>query len=113
MKQASVLDGLSFYFLALQENCPSPAEVYVRWREVLEALVISPMVMIGDEGINLVFEIVWKEVVFQEDAVLQGLMPALDLSLCLWTNANISFLDQRCRKLLLHHHPKAHPPRRV
>ncbi len=46
--------------------------------------MISLMIIVGDKVIDLVFEIAWKEVVFKEDAVLQGLMPALDLSLCLW-----------------------------
>jgi hypothetical protein len=58
------LDGLSFYFFAPQENCLSHAEVYVSWRKVFEAFVISLMVLIGDEGINLVFEIAWNEIVF-------------------------------------------------
>ena len=34
-----------------------------------------------DEGFDLGFEITWQEVVFQQDAVLQGLMPTLDLAL--------------------------------
>lgn len=83
MKQTSCLDDLSLYFFALQENCLSPAKIHIREREVLEALVASLVIIISDEGINLVFEISRKEVVFQEDAVLQGLMPALDLSFCL------------------------------
>jgi hypothetical protein len=34
-----------------------------------------------DEGFDLGFKITKQEVVFQQDAVLQGLMPSLDLAL--------------------------------
>ena len=33
------------------------------------------------KGFDLGFEITWQEVVFQQDAVLQGLMPAFNLAL--------------------------------
>ena len=39
------------------------------------------MVVVIDEGFDLGFEITGQEVVFQQDAVLQGLMPTLDLAL--------------------------------
>ena len=45
--------------------------------------MVALMVVVVDEGLNLCFEITWQEVVFQQDAVLQGLVPAFDLSLCL------------------------------
>ena len=44
-------------------------------------LVIAQMVVVRDEGADLDFEIVREEVVLQQDAVLERLMPALDLSL--------------------------------
>ena len=40
-------------------------------------------VVVIDEGFDLGFEITGQEVVFQQDAVLQSLMPPLDLALCL------------------------------
>ena len=45
-----------------------------------------------DEGFNLSFEITWQEVVFEQDAVLQGLVPAFDLALSLrvvWRAARV------------------------
>jgi len=45
--------------------------------------VVALVVVVIDEGFNLSFEITGQEVVFQQDAVLQGLMPAFDLALCL------------------------------
>ena len=84
MKQASILDGLSFNFFALQEDCLPPAEVHVRWRQVLQAFVISLVIIIGDECVDLILKIAGKKVIFEQDAILPGLMPTLDLSLCLW-----------------------------
>ena len=46
--------------------------------------MISLVIIIGDEGIDLVFKIAWKEVIFEQNTILQGLMPAFDLSLRLW-----------------------------
>jgi hypothetical protein len=57
------------------------AEVDVGWREVLEALVVTPMVVVTDEVIDSGFEIALQEVVFEQNSVLQSLVPALDFSL--------------------------------
>jgi hypothetical protein len=43
--------------------------------------VVAPVVVVIDEGIDLRFEVTGQEVVFQQDAVLQGLVPSLDLAL--------------------------------
>ena len=45
--------------------------------------MVALMIVVIDEGLNLGFEIAGQEVVFQQDGVLQGLMPAFDLALCL------------------------------
>ena len=41
------------------------------------------MVVVVDEGFNLRFEVARQEVMFEQNAVLQGLMPTFDLAL--WT----------------------------
>ena len=46
--------------------------------------MVTPVVVMIDEGADLVFEIAGQIVVLQQDAVLQGLMPTLDLALGLW-----------------------------
>ena len=61
---------------------PTP-EVNVRGSEVVDALVVSLMIVMIDECLNLRFQVCWEEVVFQQDPVLQGLMPPLDLALSL------------------------------
>ena len=41
------------------------------------------MIVVGDEGLDPGCEIARQEVVLQQDAVLQGLVPAFNLALCL------------------------------
>ena len=43
--------------------------------------MVAPMIVVLDEGGDLGFEIARQEVVFEQDAVLQRLVPALDLAL--------------------------------
>ena len=62
----------------------STSEVDVGGGEIVDALVIAAMVVVVDEGRDLGFEIAGKEVVFQQDAVFESLVPALDLALSHW-----------------------------
>ena len=43
--------------------------------------MVTPIVVVIDKGIDLLPEIARQVVVFQQDAVLQSLVPALDLAL--------------------------------
>ena len=43
--------------------------------------MVAPVVVVIDEGFDLGFEITWQEVILQQDAVLQCLMPTFDLTL--------------------------------
>jgi len=45
--------------------------------------VIAHVVIVLDEGVDLPFEIAGQVVIVEQNAVLQGLVLALDLSLCL------------------------------
>src|SRR6476661_8367012 len=69
MVQAPQFDGLSLDPLSLQQNGLAASEVDVGGREIVEALVIAPMIVVLDEGCDLGFEIAWQEVVFEQDAV--------------------------------------------
>ena len=75
------MEGPPFDFLPLVQDGLCPPEVDVGGREIAEALVVAPVVVVIDEGLDLRFEITRQIVVFEQDAVLQGLMPALDLAL--------------------------------
>ncbi len=79
--RAPVLDDLSFYPFFFQQDGLSPTKVGVGGCDVLQALVITPMIVVLDEGLDVSFEVAWQIVILEQDAVLQGLMPALDLAL--------------------------------
>src|SRR6478736_810568 len=57
------------------------AEVDVSRREVVDAFMIADVIVVLDEGGDLPFEIARQVIVVEQNAVLQGLVPALDLSL--------------------------------
>ena len=79
--QAAQSDGLSFDPFAFDEDGFAAAEVDVSRGEIVEALVVSAMIVMFDEGRDLGFEVLLEEVVFQQDAVLERLVPAFDLAL--------------------------------
>ena len=90
MKQASRFDGLPFDPFSLFQDGLAAPEVDVGRGEVLQALVIAPVVVMIDKGIDLLPEMTWQVVVFQQDAVLQGLMPSC-LAPCIWAT-DLGFL---------------------
>ena len=49
--------------------------------EVTEAFVVAAVVVVLDEGADAGLEVARQIVVLQQDMVLQGLMPTLDLAL--------------------------------
>ena len=81
MLQAPVLDGLAFDPFARPDDVIGPAEVGVGGRHVAQALMIALVVVVLDEGLDLGLKIAGQEVVLQQDAVFEGLVPALDLAL--------------------------------
>jgi hypothetical protein len=79
--QAPIFDGLSFDPFALLDDGLRSAEVDIGRRDVVQALVVALMVVVLDERFDLSFEIAGQEVVFQQDAVFECLVPAFDLAL--------------------------------
>jgi len=79
--QAPMFDGLSLDAGALSVDLFGPAEVGVYGRHVAEALMVAVVVVILDEGLDLGLKVAGQVVIFQQDAVLHGLMPAFYLSL--------------------------------
>ena len=93
--QAPMLDGLALDTSAFREDAGSPAEVDVGRRQIIQALVVAVMVVMVDERLDLRFQITGQIVVFQQDAVLERLVPTLDLALGLWMigrTANVGHL---------------------
>ena len=73
MLQAAVGDGLSFDPFSFCQDGATPPAVDVGRGEIVDALVVSAVVVVGNEGFDLGFEIAGQEVIFQQDAVLEGL----------------------------------------
>ena len=92
--QAPMLDGLSLDPFALFEDGGCSAEVGVGRGHVVQALVVALVVVVLDEGLDLGLEVAGQDVVFEQDAVLQGLVPALDLALGLGMTRGAA--DMRC-----------------
>src|SRR5690606_16867524 len=79
--QAPLFDGLSLYPFALFDDGFGLAKVGIGGCHVVQALMVSPVIVVFDEGLDLGFEIARQEVVFQQDAIFESLVPALDLAL--------------------------------
>ena len=81
VQQAAIGNGLSFDPFPFDENGLASAEVDDSGRQVADALMIAQVIVVGDEGLDLGFEIAREVVVLEQDPVLECLMPALNLSL--------------------------------
>ena len=70
--------------LSLSSKMVSTAsEVDIGRGEIGDALMVSQVIVMSDEAADVGFEITRQIVVVEQDAVLEGLVPALDLALCL------------------------------
>ena len=58
-------DGLSLDLSAPLQNSRSPAEVGICRRHIVQALVVTLIVVVFDEGLDLAFKVAGQEVVFQ------------------------------------------------
>ena len=65
MKQAPGFDGLLFDPFSLSQDGLAAPEVDISRGEVLQALVVSSVVVVLDEGVDLLPEIAGQVVVFQ------------------------------------------------
>jgi hypothetical protein len=79
--QAPIFDGLSFDPLALFEDGWNYADVGIGGCHVVQALLVTLVVVVLDERRDPDLKVTGQEVAFQQDAVLEGLVPSLDLTL--------------------------------
>ena len=77
VQQAAIGDCLSFDPFSFDQNGLAPSEVDVGWRQIADAFVIAQVIVVNDEGLDLGFEIARQVIVFEQDTVLERLMPAL------------------------------------
>ena len=81
MLQAAIGNGLSFNPFSFCQDDGAASEVDVGGGEVADALVVAAVVVVVDERRDLGLEIARQEVIFQQDAIFERLVPALDLAL--------------------------------
>ena len=81
MLQAPIFECLSLDPFSSSDDRGCSAEVGVGGCHIVEALVVALVIVVLDEGLDLLFEIAGQEVVLQQHAVLERLVPALDLAL--------------------------------
>ena len=81
MVQAPGLDGLSLDPLPFQQDGWTSPEVDIGRGQVAQALMISVVIVVLDEGLDLDFEMAGQIIVLQQDPVLQRLVPTFDLAL--------------------------------
>ena len=80
-RRAPLFDGFAFDPFSLFDHGFCSAEVGICRCDVVEALVIALMVVMFDERFDLCFQIAGEVIIFQHDAVFEGLVPPLDLAL--------------------------------
>jgi hypothetical protein len=83
MQQAAVCHCRTLDAFTFGKDYLGPAEMHIGGRKNAEALVMADVVVVHDEDAELPFQIPRQVVVLELDAVLQGLVPAFDLSLSL------------------------------
>jgi hypothetical protein len=83
MLQAAIGNGHVLDRVALGKDLRSSAKVDVGGLHVVEARVVAGMAVIADEVSHPLLGIARQLVIVKQDAVLERLMLALDLALCL------------------------------
>ena len=81
MLQAAISDCVSFDPFSFQQDGLGASKVDVSRDEIAQALVIAEMVVVIDKCVDLGLEVAGQIIVLKQDAVLERLMPALDLVL--------------------------------
>ncbi len=81
MLQASGFDGVAFDPFSFQQDGLTAPEVDVSRCQVADALVVAEMVVVVDEVADLLLKVTGTVIVLEQDAVLERLVPALDLGL--------------------------------
>ncbi len=92
MLQAALADCPFLDLLPFSQNGFVPAKVDIGGCDVVQALVVTLVVVVIDEGPDLAFKVAGQIVILQQNAVLHGLVPTFDFALGLrveWCPANV------------------------
>jgi hypothetical protein len=77
VEQAAVLVRQFFDFFPSLDDGLIPSEVDVGGCDVTEAFVVSAIIVMAHEGVDLAFEVARQVVVLQQDPVFQRLVPTI------------------------------------
>ena len=83
MLQATILDCLFFDLFPFSDDVFVSSEVDIRWCDVAQTFLVTMVIVILDECLDLLFKVAGQIIVFQKDAVFHGLVPSLDFTLSL------------------------------
>ena len=83
MLQATILDCLFFDLFPFSDDVFVSSEVDIRWCDVAHTFMVTMVIVILDECLDLLFKVAGQIIVFQKDAVFHGLEPSLDFTLSL------------------------------
>src|SRR5947208_16811079 len=75
MLQAAIVDGVSFDPFSFCLEGRAASEVDVGRGEIVDALGVSAVDVVGDVGLDLGFGVAWQTVVFPLDAGREGVVP--------------------------------------
>ena len=81
MVQAALFDCFAFDPFSLQQDRFTTTEVDVGRRQIFQAFMVTAMIVVIDEFGDRPFQLTRHVVVLEQDAVLERLVPALDLAL--------------------------------
>jgi hypothetical protein len=81
MMLASGFDGAVSDRFTLEEDGLTTTEVNIGWCQIGDAFMVAQMFVVADVVSDFLFEITGQVIVFEQDAVLEGLVPTLDLAM--------------------------------
>ncbi len=79
--QAAIGEDPWFDPLPLEKDGGTSAEIDIGRSEIVETLVIARVLVVLDKGPDLRLQVAGQVIMFEQDAVLERLVPALDLAL--------------------------------
>ena len=77
MLQATILDCLFFDLFPFSDDVFVSSEVDIRWCDVAQTFMVTMVIVILGECLDLLFKVAGQIIVFQKDAVFHGLVPSL------------------------------------
>ncbi len=97
--QAAVLDRLQFDAFPFGQDGFRTTEVDISRGQVADTLAVAAIVVVVDESGDGGLEVAFKELVLEQDAVLEGLVPEFDFALGLrWRFCSLRWVNGRTQQ---------------